>query len=63
VLLEISQRKFIISQSGSQFHLQLSGFSYSFLRFTMSVVVKTRYFVLKSNSILLWCRVNCPINW
>jgi len=33
VLLETSQRKFVLSQSGSQFHLQLSNFSYFILVF------------------------------
>jgi len=53
MLLETSQRKFIISQSGSQFYLQLSSFSYSFWGFTMLGLTKSRYFGLKVNGISL----------
>jgi len=50
VLLETSQRKFIISQSGSPFRLQLSSFSYLFWYFTMCRTYKVILLCVKGQS-------------
>jgi len=52
VLLETSQRKFIISQSGSQFHLQLSSFSYFILVFHSVSAYKVTSLCVKDQQLI-----------